>query len=314
MPKKLSLIITLLTLICLGCADDNSQVEWEAVQSGTDAHLFGVHFIDAKKGWAVGSSATVLSSKDGGKTWIQSMDESLNNDTLTEVSFATPTNGWLVSIGKVHYTGSGGNSWSVQHQARALTDKPPGILDLYFVDTAEGWAVGGTGTILHTLNGGSKWETRNSPSEKHLWGVHFVDSKHGWIVGEDGEILHTSDGGKRWDRQNSNAEQPLFAVYFINQKTGWIVGSNGLILHTTNGGQTWHQQNNPMKQSLRSVAFRNEKQGWAIGEEGLILHTIDSGTTWNQSTSPTTKNLQEIMLLKKSGWIVGEKGTILRMD
>ncbi len=314
--KYLLLYILIGSLAYLACSQDTPQIGWEQVKSVTNEHLYGIHFADAKNGWAVGTNSEVLSSKDGGKTWRKSQAKPPSTDTLTQVSFATPTNGWLVGIGKVFYTGSGGNSWHVQHQIRNEGGRPPGILDLHFVNTTEGWAVGGVGTreiatILYTQNGGVKWEKVRNPSEKHLWGVYFVDSEHGWVVGEAGEILHTKDGGKQWVRQISDAEQPLFAVHFANLTQGWIVGTNGLILHTADGGQTWQRQKNPMKQSLRDVVFQNEKEGWAVGEEGLILHTLDGGTTWDRFASPTTNHLQDIHLSKNSGWIVGAKGTIL---
>ena len=315
--KKLQSIIlfTLIgSIVYIGCSQDTSKIEWKQVNSNTGTHLYGVDFVDDKLGWAVGTDGVVMSTKDGGKTWNASDTKSNSKNTLTQVSFTTRTNGWLVSIGKVLYTGSSGNSWNVQHQLRTVGDRPPGILDLYFVSTTEGWAVGGSGTILHTLNGGGKWEKVTSPVEKHLWGVYFVDAGHGWIVGEEGEVLHTKDGGKQWEQQQSDAEQPLFAVHFVDIKKGWIVGTSGLILHTSDGGQTWQRQENPMKQSLRDIAFFNEKEGWAVGEDGVILQTLDGGVTWKQYASPTTNNLQDIYLSKNSGWIVGEKGTILRSD
>ena len=145
---------------------------------------------------------------------------SVSKDTLTQVNFTTPNNGWLTTIGQVHYTASGGATWNVQHQIRSQS-KPPGILDLHFVSKTEGWAVGGKGTVLWTENGGGHWESFLDLSDKHLWGVHFVDPEHGWIVGEEGEVLHTQDGGKRWVRQRSDAEQPLFAVYFTKPNT-WM--------------------------------------------------------------------------------------------
>ena len=203
--QSLILIILIGSITFFGCSQDSSQFEWKQINSGSDAHLYGVHFVDVKLGWAVGSDGVVLSTKDGGTTWKGSDTKPISGDILTQVSFATPNNGWLVSIGKVYYTGSGGNSWNVQHQLRNVGSKPPGILDLNFVNTTEGWAVGGVdakgiSTILHTQNGGIKWEKVRNPSDKHLWGVYFVDSEHGWVVGEDGVILHTQDGGKQWIR------------------------------------------------------------------------------------------------------------------
>lgn len=311
MQKKnyLTLILLCGIFVYFGCSEDTTQFEWRQVESGTSTHLYGVHFVDAKHGWAVGTAGTVLSTANGGTTWTAS---SISKDTLTQVNFTTLNNGWLATIGQVHYTASGGSTWNVQHQIRSQSKKPPGILDLYFVSKTEGWAVGGKGTVLWTENGGGHWENFRDLSDKHLWGVHFVDSEHGWIVGEEGEVLHTQDGGKRWVRQRSDAEQPLFAVHFANFTHGWIVGTNGLILHTTDGGRTWIRQKSPINQSLRDVAFHDEKRGWAIGEKGLILHTIDGGNTWNRYPSPAQYNLQDIYLNKNAGWIVGAKGTVLR--
>ena len=130
------------------------QFEWRQIESGTGEHLYGVHFVDAEHGWTVGTAGTILSTTNGGMSWTAA---SVSKETLTQVSFTTPNNGWLTSIGKVHYTGSGGASWNIQHQARGEGKRPPGILDLYFMSTIEGWAVGGSGTILHTTDGGSRW-------------------------------------------------------------------------------------------------------------------------------------------------------------
>lgn len=307
------LIISIALFIILGCSQDSSQVGWKQVDGGTEAHLYGIHFGDDKHGWVVGTNGVLLSTKNGGKTWKKKKANSSTENTYTHVNFTSPKHGWLASIGKVSYTGSGGNSWSVQYQERAIGRKPSGILDLYFVTKTEGWAVGGFGTILHTQNGGGKWEKIKTYSDIHLWGVHFVDTEHGWIVGQEGEIIHTQDGGKQWIRQESNVEQPLFSVHFVDQMNGWIVGTDGLILHTVDGGKTWNPQKNVLKQSLRDVEFRTVEEGWAVGEEGLILHTIDGGITWSRYTSPTTHNLQDIFFSKKTGWIVGANGTILML-
>ena len=310
MGKKIYLTLIMLcgSLVYFGCSEDVPQFEWQQTESGTSVHLYGVDFVDAKHGWAVGTAGTVLSTVDGGTTWQSS---SVSKDTLTQVNFTTRNNGWLTSIGQVHYTASSGATWNVQHQIRSQS-KPPGILDIYFVSTTEGWAVGGKGTVLWTENGGGHWERLRDLSDKHLWGVHFVDPAHGWIVGEAGEVLHTQNGGKRWVRQRSDAEQPLFAVDFASLTHGWIVGTNGLILHTTDGGRTWIRQKSPVNQNLRDVAFHDAQRGWAVGEKGLILHTTDGGNTWNRYPSPAQYNLQDIYLNKNAGWIVGAKGTILR--
>ena len=72
MDKKnyLTLIILCGSLVYFGCSEDTAQFEWRQVKSDTNTHLYGVHFVDAKHGWAVGTAGTVLSTTDGGTTWI----------------------------------------------------------------------------------------------------------------------------------------------------------------------------------------------------------------------------------------------------
>ena len=203
--KSFQLALIISSIAFLGCSEDAVEFEWRQLASGSEAHLYGVHFVDAKRGWAVGTDGVVLST-DNGANWAST---SIAKNALTQVHFTTPNNGWIVSIGTVLYTGSGGISWKAQN-----ANVKQGLLDLHFVSTTEGWGVGGKGTILHTETGGLRWEHQRSSSDKHLWGVHFVDNLHGWIVGEEGEVLYTKNRGKQWIPQQSGVEQPLFRCPF----------------------------------------------------------------------------------------------------
>ena len=131
------LLLSFTLLVLSGCSQDSTQVGWKKIDSGTEAHLYGIHFGDDKHGWTVGTNGTILSTTNGGKTWTETENEKVTDtstdNNYTHVNFTSPQHGWLASIGKVLYTGSGGNSWSVQYQERAVGKKPSGILDLYFV-------------------------------------------------------------------------------------------------------------------------------------------------------------------------------------
>ena len=75
MQKKnvLALIIILGSLVYLGCSQDSVQFEWRQIESGTGEHLYGVHFVDTKHGWAVGTAGTILSTTNGGMSWTASI-------------------------------------------------------------------------------------------------------------------------------------------------------------------------------------------------------------------------------------------------
>src|SRR5262249_15185738 len=42
---------------------------WEIQKTGQPLPIHGLHFVDSKRGWAVGALGTILATTDGGKTW-----------------------------------------------------------------------------------------------------------------------------------------------------------------------------------------------------------------------------------------------------
>ncbi|MFZ2865527.1 MAG: YCF48-related protein [Ignavibacteriaceae bacterium] len=56
------------------------------------------------------------------------------------------------------------------------------------------WAVGNTGKILKTTNGGTNWTTQSSGTTNDLYSVYFVNETTGWAVGWSGKILKSING------------------------------------------------------------------------------------------------------------------------
>jgi photosystem II stability/assembly factor-like uncharacterized protein len=90
-------------------------------------------------------------------------------------------------------------------------------------------AVGDTGTILRTADGGNTWTAKTSGTTRNLNSVYFLDATTGFAVGEAGVILSTSDSGNTWHAEASPTTTNLNAVTFIGGK-GYAVGDNGTIL------------------------------------------------------------------------------------
>lgn len=76
------------------------------------------------------------------------------------------------------------------------------INGIHFIDPKNGWASGGMGTILHTVDGGITWNEQKSNTIERFSKVFFVDANNGWVTGYSGTILHTTDGGNLWKPQN----------------------------------------------------------------------------------------------------------------
>ncbi|MCZ6676042.1 MAG: YCF48-related protein, partial [Candidatus Poribacteria bacterium] len=239
----------------------------------------GVHFVDDSTGWAA-AGRVMLSTMDGGQTWATQEVTDSTFINLTSVHFIDQTFGWTVGIngeglderGVVFRTQDGGKTW----------DKPevadlPILYDVFFADTAEGWATGRSGSIFHTSDGGGSWEAQVNPIYDFR-AVHLSDDGQGWAVAEGGTVLHTTDGGITWDAQVAIGTE-VIDIFFIDSRHGWVVGYEGTILHTNDGGRTWIPQSSGVQGVLREVQFIDTNQGWSYGDFTL-LHTRDGGRTW----------------------------------
>lgn len=117
------------------------------------------------------------------------------------------------------------------------------LFGVSFPDANTGTAVGRSGTILHTTNGGAIWVGQTSGTTRALRSVSFTDANTGTAVGDTGTILRTTNGGATWVPQSSGTMVLLTGVSFTDVNTGTAVGqgapSLATILRTTNGGATW---------------------------------------------------------------------------
>jgi photosystem II stability/assembly factor-like uncharacterized protein len=67
------------------------------------------------------------------------------------------------------------------------------LLGVAFTNANIGYAVGTSGVIRVTTNGGATWSAQASGTSRFLRDVYFSDATHGTIVGELGLILRTTD-------------------------------------------------------------------------------------------------------------------------
>jgi photosystem II stability/assembly factor-like uncharacterized protein len=179
-----------------------------------DVVLYDVAWPDAQHGYIAGEFATLLATADGGATWVK---RTLPTEkTLFGATFVSAQEGWVVGIdGLVLHTADAGRTWNVQHgnaepatiDELAFTDalKNPGMYSIAVVGQT-GIAVGDTGTILVSGDGGGTWTRRVLPDrERYSWlrDVSLVAGDRGVLVGAKGISgvvaggdVTLSDGGK----------------------------------------------------------------------------------------------------------------------
>jgi len=162
---------------------------------------------------------------------------------------------------------------------------------VYFVDSNTGYAVGDSGLIRKSTNGGDTWSTQSSGVTVNLNAVHFANANRGWAVGDDGTILYTANGGTTWQDQSISGwgNDPVTGlgvrgVWALSTSTVVVVGY-GRIYRTTNNGDTWTQRGSTNLVSYFIVQFSGST-GYIMARNrngnntSVIFKSTDSGDTW----------------------------------
>lgn len=170
------------------------------------------------------------------------------------------------------------------------------LTSIHFVDSLYGWAVGDSGTIIHTTDGGTDWLFQNSKTENKIVDVFFLDRNLGWASSWNTSnipfgtlLLSTTDGGQDWTSEPFR-EDNLFmtSILFLDSLNGWMGGKPHALVKTTNGGLSWEQAK--IDTSLFAffpvfnIAFYNSNYGYACGGAidgaGVVWSTTNGGDNW----------------------------------
>ena len=104
------------------------------------------------------------------------------------------------------------------------------IINIHFIDTLHGWAVGDCGHIWTTVDGGFSWANDyiDLACEHNLEDVFFADKLTGWSRTAY-DLFYTNDGGFTWEKQKFTEHSSPF-IYdwcFVDSLNGWILFLDG---------------------------------------------------------------------------------------
>ncbi len=157
-----------------------------------------LRFSDALHGVVAGDSGRILSTDDGGKTWVARREGDARSRLLSVTSNEAGSFWAAGSDGALLNSRDNGVTWtSASVGSTALLHK------VRFIDALQGWVVGSGGTILATKDGGKTWSPQSTGTNVEMIDAFFLDSRSGWVVGragtevyEYGTLMVTGTGGQ----------------------------------------------------------------------------------------------------------------------
>ena len=123
----------------------NAGATWDPSSTG---NIFDLWFVNDTLGFCGGAGGSLQRTYDGGITW-QPLDNPFNAD-IYSIFFLNDTLGFFAGGGGARTT-DGGETWT-------SIGLPQFTMSIFFTDPDTGYAVGVSGYVLRTTNGGDDWE------------------------------------------------------------------------------------------------------------------------------------------------------------
>jgi photosystem II stability/assembly factor-like uncharacterized protein len=303
---------------------------WGQLAEPPQGNILYLSFWDASHGIAtVDSSMTsptyfgiVLSTSDGGGSWSEQMviPEAAPNQVSTWGTSSALLVGDIgfyynqLSYPYIYSTSDEGNHWLLRQHSLTYAN----LYGISYGNSMNATAVGDSGTILHTTDGGTTWSSVLSGTLLQTLGYSFTgvsatDAQHAFAVGAEGTFVSTSDDWSHWSSQSLADGTNLTAVSFADSNNGITVGINGTIVHTSTGGAEWNDESDVSYGNLNAVLMVDARNSFIAGAGGLILHTTNAGVLWIIQPSGTSVNLNSISFTDSyHGTVVGDSGTVLQ--
>ncbi|RME34064.1 MAG: glycosyl hydrolase [Gammaproteobacteria bacterium] len=148
--------------------------------------------IDRERGtaWLTGTMATVMKSQDQGRHW--SMTHPEEDLAWNDVGIAPDGTLWLVGeFGRMERSVDQGASWE-EVEAPASGSS---LMAIAFSDPLHGLAVGLSGTVVSTVDGGKSWRAVEGVGNAHFFDVSW-DGERFLAVGNNGVLARFSADGE----------------------------------------------------------------------------------------------------------------------
>lgn len=180
---------------------------------------------------------------------------------------------WLVSTGGyIFFSEDGGITWTPQSEGELTT------VDLNAIHFDEGGqngvAVGDTGVVLITRDGGETWEAGTTiTGTPDVYCVKVADGSRFYVGTSDGNIYVTFDRATTWESQFVLASGAVNDIDIVNDFVLWAAVDNstpvGTVYRTRNGGRDWESIDTNANGGLNAVWACGVNNAYFVGTDGV---------------------------------------------
>lgn len=219
-----------------------------------------------------GNPAEIAYSDDFGTTWTNVNVGTTNGQFVQGPHGMFLLDGnhiWLATDGGyIYFSEDGGVSWTAQEEGNATSED---LNAVHFASDRIGYAAGGAGDVLRTIDGGFSWTKVSDPVNAVLNTIQTLDAQRAWSGSAAGRMYYTEDGGTTWNERtfSGNGVGAVNDIAFFSDLIGFMLHDNagpvGRVFGTIDGGYTWEAITTVTNAGLNSLAICGSDDFWAVG-------------------------------------------------
>lgn len=187
------------------------------------------------------------------------------------------------------------------------------LTNVFFPSAKQGWAIGHSGVVIHTNDGGESWT------------LQLDGNKAAHLTLEEAQAsIELKEPGAKKALNNAQylikegPDKPFLGIHFSNEHDGIIVGAYGLALSTGDGGKTWRsiatKIPNNRGNHLYAIA-QNKQQIVIVGEQGTLFTKGVNQDHFRQIKTPYQGSFFGAQLFDDTSMLVyGLRGNIWRSN
>ena len=243
----------------------------------------------------------------------------------------TKAGGRIIAVGErgtIVYSDNAGINW---HQAAVPVSVS--LVAVEFINPHDGWAVGHSGVVLRTRDGGKNWikqldgiraaqmvlesvKAGHIRPSKPFLDIHFIDEKKGFLIGAFGLIFATSDGGETWqpalDRINNSDDKHLYSIKNIADEC-FIAGEQGAVFYSRNCDKDFVETVTPYGGTYFGAVAVGVHAAVVFGMRGNVYWSDNAGGTWHKSGIAASNSITAGLRLKDGSILIAdETGQLFR--
>ncbi len=285
---------------------DAHGANWSQAKVPVSVMLTAVSFFDASHGWAVGHDGVILSSTDGGASWLRRFDGNASNRLMLDD--ATAALAAARSKGGKSLEDAGNALGDIEATAKFGPSRP--LLGLWFRNQQLGYAVGAYGQAFRTDDGGLQWQSMgralSNPEGLHYNAIGGGPDGQLAIAGEAGRVFRSGDNGVSWKTEETGYQGHLYGVIYVG-KALLVYGFGGHIFRSDNGGP-WARITKVSDKSLVGGAPQDDGTLLLAAQDGSLLVSDDAGRSFRLARKGDGRPVAALLVRGKSVALAGAGG------